>query len=326
MKRYKRISYEERVKIYIFNISGYNQTIIAKILGRHKSTISNELKRCREDPGGYLPDIANLRATNLNKRNTGLLKKHPKLQDYVENYLREGWSPEIIANRLKQENAAISVSHETIYRHVYSEEGQEKKLSLHLPRRKPKRTAKYGKKPRKSHIPASASIHCRPKSINKRKKIGHWEGDLVVFTSLKSANVTTLVERKSRYAKLVHNTDKYTKTVISGINKSMQNIPEKYRKTIAFDRGSEFAAFKDLNMQTYFCDPHSPWQKGSNENFNGRLRRYLPKSYNPRNLSQILLDQIEFKMNNQPRKCLGFKTPFEVLFNTKIATAVALGP
>ena len=105
----------------------------------------------------------------------------------------------------------------------------------------------------------------------------------------------------------------------------MGTLPQKYRKTITFDRGTEFASYRDLGITTYFCNPHSPWQKGSNENGNGRLRKYVPKSFNPQNLSQELLDKIEYKMNNQPRKCLGYKTPLEVFYNQRMQY-VALGP
>jgi IS30 family transposase len=273
---------------------------------------------------GYLPDRADACAAKLMRRNLKIFRSN-KLCQHVISKLKLGWSPEQIAGRLKLEDRGFSVSHETIYKFVYSQEGQQQGLPLLLSRRKLKRTTKYGRKPRQSHIPDTASISQRPKVIEKRKRIGHWEGDLVVFSSLRSANVTTLVERKSRYIKLVHNHNKYTKSVISGIQNALKDIPAQYRKTITFDRGTEFASYRQLGITTYFCNPHSPWQKGSNENFNGRLRRYLPKSYNHHNLSQTLLDQISEKMNNQPRKCLGYNTPAEIFRKTK-PTLVALDP
>ncbi len=136
----------------------------------------------------------------------------------------------------------------------------------------------------------------------------------MIFTILKSSNVTTLLERKSRYAELIYNTNKYSTTVIGNIGKRLENLPMDYRRTITFDRGREFAKYSDLNMDVYFCNPDSPWEKGSNENFNGRLRRYLPKRFDHRDLNQKLLDHIQLRMNNTPRKCLGFKTPIEALF------------
>ncbi len=236
------------------------------------------------------------------------------LKKHIIARLKQGWTPEQIAGRLKYEKSDFRISHETIYQYIYSEEGKSKKLSLLLLRRRVKRGSRYGKKPKQHYIPESHFIEKRPEHINKRKEQGHWEGDLVIFTILKSSNVTTLLERKSRYAELIYNPNKYSKTVIGNIDKRLSNMPMDYRRTITFDRGKEFAKYSDLDMDVYFCNPHSPWEKGSNENFNGRLRRYLPKRFDHRDLNQKLLDQIQLKMNNTPRKCLGYQTPAESLF------------
>lgn len=324
MKKYTRITLGERENIYTLLQLKQNQVSIAKSLGRHKSSISRELARCQFEPLGYMPDRANIGSINLFKRHKSLFE-NDKLKSYVISKLKLGWSPEQIAGRLRLEGFEVQASHETIYKFIYSEEGTKNKLHALLTRQKPKRTKWYSRKPRKSHIPDTASIAQRPVSIEQRKRIGHWEGDLVVFGSLKSSNVTTLVERKSRFVKLVHNTSKYTKEVIGGIQNALSTIPSKHKKTITFDRGTEFASYKNLELTTYFCNPHSPWQKGSNENFNGRLRKYLPKNYNPKNLSRDLLDKISDVMNNQPRKCLGFKTPQEV-FYSQTMRLVALDP
>lgn len=317
MTKYHRITLYDRENIYRLLQTNHNQTSIAKQLGRNKSSISRELARCNSESLGYIPDRAQKNAESLLSRNPSLFRSN-KLSACVISLLKEGWSPEQISCRLKLENSGFQVSHETIYKFIYSPEGQAQKLYNLLTRKKPKRTRWYSRKPKKNHIPESANIINRPKSIDKRKKIGHWEGDLVIFSSLKSSNVTTLVERKSRIVRLVHNKTKYTDDVIGGIANSLKLIPQKYRKTITFDRGTEFASFKNLGITTYFCNPHSPWQKGSNENANGRLRRYLPKKFDHRNLSQELLDDIEQRMNNQPRKCLGYRTPTEVFHNRKL--------
>ena len=299
-------------KIYLLQKNNKTQLEIAYTLGRSQSSISYELARCKSDSCGYLPDRADLHAIFRHKRHYGKLSD--ELKKYIVDYLKIGWTPEQISGRLKYERSNLRISHETIYQFIYSPEGEEQKLSLHLLRRRIKRGSRYGKNPRQHNIPESSKIEYRPKNVETRKKEGHWEADLVVFTSLRSANVTTVVERKSRYVELIYNPDKYTKTVIGNIDKRLQKLPLDLRKTITFDRGSEFASYRDLGMETYFCNPHSPWQKGSNENFNGRLRKYLPKHFNHRNLKQELLDEIQNKMNNQPRKCLGFRTPIEVLF------------
>jgi len=209
MIKYKRISLSEREKIFELLSQNYNQSFIAKKLDRNRSTISRELRRCIEDPLGYLPDRADLNARRFARRNSKLFRS-ANLSSCVIRLLKEGWSPEQISGRLKLEAGHISVSHETIYKFIYSEEGARQKLYRFLTRHKPKRTKWYSRAPRKSHIPETSSISFRPKFIEKRKKIGHWEGDLVVFGSLKSSNVTTIVERKSRLTKLIHNKSKYT--------------------------------------------------------------------------------------------------------------------
>ncbi len=314
----------ERETIYLSLSLSQSQTAIAKLLNRHKSSISREIARCKLHRLGYLPDRAESCMRSRMRRNFGLFRKH-KLKEHVIERLKLGHTPEQITGRLKLEGSGMRVSHETIYKFIYSDEGIKLKLSMLLTRQKPKRSKWYGKKPKKSHIQESASIASRPASIELRKTKGHFEGDLVIFRAVKSANVTTLVERKSRFVKLVHNQGKYTKDVIGGIKNALSDLSKSQLKTITFDRGTEFASFPDLNLPTFFCDPHSPWQKGSNENFNGRLRRYLPKSFDPAELSQELLDKIANNMNNCPRKCLGFKTPAEVFYGRPIRR-VALDP
>ena len=318
MTKYKRMNLGERENIFYLTQQNYPQTSIAKTLGRNKSSISRELARCSSDPLGYLPDRANDIAQKRTRRNLGIFNKQKSLEPCVVRLLKEGWSPEQISFRLKLENKNLKISHETIYKFIYSDKGIKQKLYLLLTRHKLKRTRWHSRKPRKSHIPEEANIKHRPKIIEKRKSIGHFEGNLVVFGSLRSSNVTTIVERKSRLTKLVHNQNKCTSEVIGGIVNSLSSLPKKLIKTITFDRGTEFAAYRNLGVTTYFCNPHSPWQKGGNENYNGRLRKYLPKHFDHRMLSQELLDNIEKKMNNQPRKCLGFRTPIEVFYNRKL--------
>lgn len=312
MVYYKRLSLYEREKIYLFKQNNKTQAEIALELKRSQSTISYELSRCAGSLT-YLPDRAEADARSKDTRWGGKIANEA-LRKHIIARLKAGWTPEQIAGRLKYEKSDFRISHEAIYQYIYSAEGKSKKLSLLLLRRRACRLSRYGKKPAKHYIPQSLMIENRPKHIEKRKESGHWEGDLVLFTILKSSNVTTLLERKSRYIELIHNKSKYSKTVIGNIDKRLRELPQDLRRTITFDRGREFASHKDLNLPTFFCDPHSPWQKGSNENSNGRLRRYLPKRFDHRDLSQNLLDLIQLKMNNTPRKCLGYKTPAEVLF------------
>ncbi|MBA2629178.1 MAG: IS30 family transposase [Rickettsiaceae bacterium] len=195
------------------------------------------LARCRLDPLGYLLDRANDIAQKLQRRNLGLFEKQKNLAPCVVTLLKDGWWPEQISGRLKLENNALKVSHETIYKFIYGEKGEKQKLYSLLTRHKPKRTSWHSRKLRKSHIPESANIKHRPKIIEKRKSIGHFERDLVAFGSLRGSNVTTIVERKSRLTKLVHNQNKYTNEVIDDIINSLSSLPKKRIKTITFDRG-----------------------------------------------------------------------------------------
>ena len=173
MTKYNRMTLQEREKIYILLQTNHNKTFIAKQLGRNKSSISRELARCNSDPIGYIPDRGQKISESFLRRNPKIFRSK-KLLDSVVSFLKEGWSPEQITGRLKLENNGISIlSHETIYQFIYSPEGQAQRLYLLLTRQKPKRTKWFSRKPRRSHIPESANIINRPKSIDNRKKVGH---------------------------------------------------------------------------------------------------------------------------------------------------------
>jgi len=156
----------------------------------------------------------------------------------------------------------------------------------------------------------------RPGDIATRKRFGHWEGDTIQFKGTKEKVVTTLVERKSRIVYLIKNNSKHSRGVMDKIKKKIENLPGKMCKTITFDQGSEFADYRyieqHIKCKVYYCETHSPWQKGSNENMNGRLRYYLPRETEIAKMKQEELDEVAAKMNRCPRKCLGFKTPNEL--------------
>lgn len=316
-KNYTRISLKEREEIYKFHLEKKSLSEIAEITGRNKSSISRELTRCKDSDLGYIPDKAETQAKRCQQRHKQLLSNE-KLLIFVTEKLREGWSPQQISGRLKLENNSLKISHETIYKFAYSKAGQALNWPKLLPRRQLKRQAKYGRKPKREIIPNAIPISARPVIINGRSEIGHWEGDLVLFTCFKSNNITTLVERKSRFAKIVCNSGKLTARVIGGINIAIKSLPKNSVQSITFDRGTEFCSHENLKIKTYFCDPNSPWQKGGVENFNGRIRRFLPRSFDHKNLTQKFVDKIEDVMNNQPRKCLEFRTPAEVFYGTGI--------
>ena len=226
------------------------------------------------------------------------------------------WSPEQIAGRLKIAGEDGRLCHETIYQFVYSPEGRALELHRHLLRARRLRRRRFGRKPRSLKIPTERTIAQRPAEIGERQAIGHWEADLLIFRRVHgNANLTSLVERKSRLVRLIPNHDRRSARVIGAIGEVLAELPATARQTITFDRGSEFLGYAELNrshgIEAYFCDPHSPWQKGSVENTNGRLRRFLPGELDLATLTPARLHEIERQMNDTPRKCLGFRTPQE---------------
>ena len=276
-KNYTRISLKEREIIYKFHLEKRSLSEISKITDRNKSSISRELTRCKDSDLGYIPDKAETQAKQRQQRHKQLFSNE-KLLTFVAEKLREEWSPEQISGRLRLENNPLKISHETIYKFAYNKAGQSLNWPKLLPRRQLKRQEKYGRKPKREIIPNAIPISLRPVIIDERSEIGHWEGDLVLFTCFKSNNITTLVERKSRFAKIVCNPGKLTASVVGGINNAIKSLPKTSVQSITFDRGTEFCSHEKLGIKTYFCDPHSPWQKGGVENFNGRVKRFLPPS------------------------------------------------
>jgi IS30 family transposase len=208
------------------------------------------------------------------------------------------------------------LGHETIYQFVYSPEGRALELHHHLLRARRLRRRRFGRKARSLKIPPEQTIAQRPAEIGQRHASGHWEADLLIFQRVHGqANLTSLVERKSRLVRLIPNHDRRSARVIGAIGEVLAELPPAARQTITFDRGSEFLGYQQLakgcGIDSYFCDPHSPWQKGSVENANGRLRRFLPGELDLASITPARLQEIEHQMNDTPRKCLGFRTPHE---------------
>lgn len=319
MSEYTRISFEEREKIYLFEKQGLSITSIAKQLSRDKSNISRELKRCKDDPLGYIPDRAHaMYRAGLSRNKALFLDKD--LQDYVISKLTiSRWTPKEISASLKLGDLGLKASPELIYQFIYSKTGLQHNLPSYLKFRRKKRGIRKSRKRKKPNITQLVSVHDRPQEINERKEVGHWEGDLIIFTTLRSKNITTLVERKTRFTKLVLNSSRTSEEVIGGVRDSFDDELSSL-KSITFDRGTEFANHHELPASTYFCDPGSPWQKGAVENMNGRIRNLLPKHVMPYFLKQKDLDIIADILNNTPSQVLGFKTPQE-LFHAHLSDA-----
>jgi len=237
----------------------------------------------------------------------------------VANKLQRAWSPEQIAGWLKRhypQDESLQVSHETIYRSLFMQSRGVLKQELlkHLRSGRQVRRSRYASG-KGGKIVDPVSIRQRPAEVEDRAVPGHWEGDLVVGAG--PSYVATLVERQTRYVMLVKLADKRTETVVAALSALIQRLPGELRKSLTWDRGAELADHKSFtvatDVQLYFCDPHSPWQRGSNENTNGLLRQYLPKRANLSVPSQAELDRIARELNERPRKTLNFQTPAEKL-------------
>jgi len=314
VNKYTHLRASERRRIHIFLERGLSASEVGKRLNRDRSTIYRELKR-NKDQEGYWPSSAEHKAKARRKRERSCrLQENAALYDYVVRRLKDGWSPEQIAGRMKLDGKPYYVCHETIYRYIYKQ--RNKKLYQYLRYRRSNRRYKLGRKEQRSRFSEARLITMRPEEINSRSTFGHWEGDSIAFSNTRKKAVTTLVERKSRVVILIKNDCRTSQAVMGQINGSLRLLPRKARQSTTFDQGAEFAHYRQLETQSncnvFYCEAHSPWQKGSNENMNGRLRQYLPRSTDIDLIEQDQLNELAKKMNNSPRKCLGFMTPKEL--------------
>jgi IS30 family transposase len=325
-----RLSFEERERILVGVSRGESDAEIARAIGRHRSTVGREIKRTCEERWRYRPLAAERRrAARARRPKRGKLAIHQGLLAAVEEGLSEGWSPEQISARLKRvypDDGGMRISHETIYRALYVQSRGElrrqltKQLRTGRQRRKPQGQVRRG-----ARIADMVSISERPPEVEDRAVPGHWEGDLLVGARNQSF-VATLVERHTRYVMLAGlGRDRHTEHVIEALKAQIETLPSHLTRSLTWDQGNELAAHKTFSVQTgvdvYFADPHSPWQRGSNENTNGLLRQYLPKGSDLAAPSQLELDEIARKLNGRPRKTLDWMTPAE-----KMAELLAVAP
>lgn len=317
---------EEREEISRGVASGQSVREIARRLGRAASTVSREVGR-NGGRQGYRAGEADSRAWDRARRpQKCLLARRARLRNWVARHLQLDWSPRQIAIGLQHAFAhddSMRVSHETIYRSLFIQARNvlKKELLGHLRRggfmRRPR--AHPGAHPA---IVDGISIHQRPAEIEDRAVPGHWEGDLLMGGA--SSQIATLVERRSRYVMLVKVDSKETLTVTKALAAKIRKLPAELRRSLTWDRGTEMAAHKDLtiatDVQVYFCDPHSPWQRGSNENTNGLLRQYFPKGKDLSNITQADLDKVARRLNERPRETLNWMTPWDALRATVAST------
>ena len=300
---------------------------MASLLGRSPSTVSREV--CRN--GGYdryRAAVADEQAWIRTRRPKRCkLANSPWLRQAVSRKLGLNWSPEQIAGWLKRthpEDGSYQVSHETIYRSLFVQARGvlKKELLQHLRSKRTIRRSKQATQKGSDHgqIKDMISIRERPASVEDRAVPGHWEGDLL--SGSKNSHIATLVERHTRYVMLAKVANKETNTVVSALIKQAKKLPTELYKSLTWDRGKELAAHKQFTLATdidvYFCDPQSPWQRGSNENTNGLLRQYFPKGTDLSVSSQADLNRVARQLNERPRKTLEFETPAE-RFNACVA-------
>jgi IS30 family transposase len=316
----------EREEISRGLVAGRSVRSMALALGRSPSTISREIGR----NGGsrwYRAAAADRRAWKRALRPKPCkLALHGQLRQAVAAKLERNWSPEQIAGWLKRAHPGTEtcqVSHETIYRSLYVQARGvlKKELMQHLRSRRPIRRSRHATQ-KGRQIANAVSIRERPASIEDRAVPGHWEGDLLCGS--KNSNIVTLVERHSRYVMLAKVPNRETQTVVNALIKQARKLPDELYKSLTWDRGKELADHQRFTMETniavYFCDPQSPWQRGSNENTNRLLRQYFPHGTDLAACSQARLNSVARQLNERPRKTLDFQTPAERFSNCVAST------
>lgn len=317
---YHHLTLRERGKIELMLKQGQNPAAIARELGYDDSSIRREIGR-NTTSGGYDALAAQRRYEQRRKacRPKGRLAYGPLREAVVEQIAEKKWSPELAAGRLRMQfpdDPRMHVCHETIYTAIYQNHHLLDFLLEFLVQARPKRRKRgQGKTRRGPLIPNRVGIGERPAIVQERSEIGHWEGDLVVG-SHQDGFIVTLVERVSRMLHAVKTTTKRPGEVCHAVIHALLDRPVSWVRTLTFDNGTEFrdhqTITEQLGAQVYFADPYSAYQRGSNEQVNGLLRRYLPKGTSFKELTQHELDQIVQEINCKPRKCLGFRTPNEV--------------
>lgn len=315
-KTYTHISHFERGRI--FEWCYYKKITIREIadrLNRHHTTISRELKRNShwQYRGKYYPNIAQRMAEyRLSKRSRRCKLKSIETQQHVIDRLKVGWTPEVISGRLSLQSELPQVSHEAIYQYIYKEAPE---LSESLPRKHKKRRRKIPYRKRRSNITERTMIYDRPENINNRSEYGHWESDTIESRNRKSG-LNVLVERKSRITHISKLNSKKSLDTQKAIQKRLLNHPSALIQSITYDNGSENSNHLKVNevleSNSYFCIPYHSWEKGAVEQINSLIRRYIPKKTDISQISGTEIYKIEKLLNNRPRKCLNYKTPYEV--------------
>lgn len=311
---YTQLTREQRYQIYALKKAHHSQTEMAAIIGVHKSTISRELTR-NGGQRGYRPKQAQELALARKP-----LAHRPRIQPVtwasVETLLRQQWSPEQISGRLKLEQN-VCVSHERIYQHIYSDKRAGGQLHLHL-RSQKKRRKRYGQRDRRGQLPNRRLIDERPAVVDSRERLGDWEADTIIGQNHRGA-IVSVVERKSKLTRLGLVKRNTADAVRQELTAQLAPLTV---KTITSDNGREFAHHQriaqHLKAAFYFAHPYASWERGVNENTNGLVRQYFPKKSDFSKITDRQIKKVVERLNNRPRKTLGYKTPNEVFFKLPV--------
>ena len=331
-KNYKRLSLEERIIIETLLKEEKTKSYIAIQLNRSRSTITREINNWVRRPGDrYDAHLAHWYAQDdiQSRRLQCKLDQFPRLKMAVFRGLLSDYSPEIIAGRLRiayPNDPSMQISYESIYRFIYAHpQGRINMKLIKLLTRHKSRRRKPRPHKRRVRIVDRISIDQRPKHIEDRQETGHWEGDLMIGRK-QSSCIGTLVERKCRYTLLVSLPNKRSNVVTSAFAGKLKHLPDAFKKSLTYDNGIEMAKHKTFKKRTgmtvYFAHPYSSWERGTNENTNGLVRRFYPKKTDFNLISQKQLDVLQEKLNNRPRKVLGFYTPKEMFIYEKLKSGL----
>jgi len=312
---YKHISLEERHYIEFSMKNGISQKEIAKTLKRDQSTISREVRR-NTGKRGYRHKQANDFASMRHTEKVKAVKLTAEIKTLLSEYIEGDWSPEQIAGRLKLEGL-VNLHHETIYQYILKDKKAGGELFLHLRHQNKTYRKRYGGGHNRTGIPNRVDIDERPDEVNNRDRVGDWEADTIIGKNHQGA-IVTLDERKSKLRLALPLAGKKALYVKDAIVKLLQPIQD-YVRTITFDNGKEFTLHEDisksLECKNYFAKPYHSWERGQNENANGLLRQYFPKTMELVGIGMKQVFDAVHKLNSRPRKCLGYKTPYEVFLS-----------
>jgi transposase, IS30 family len=333
MKTYHQLTLVERECIYGMLEKGFSLRSIGKQLHRSHASISREIHRNiaygNEYFGNpYLPCKAQeLADKRMSRQRRKAPLKNPEIFLYVREHLRMRWSPETIAGRLSLDHPELSICPETIYQYIYARKIKTRGMHLeqYLTLRRRKRMKKLGRSVhRLGRIPEAVSIDKRPTIIDRRKQMGHWETDNVVGKSTDANTLSVTVERKTRFTVLTKLSDRTAHTKADAVIQRLRIFPKQARRSLTADNGREnvnhHVVTQETGMPVYFCHAYHSWEKGTVENTNGRIRRYIPKGISIDFISNTFVHALEDNLNNTPRKCLQYRTPYEMMVKLRTPT------